>query len=195
VQHGIWLRARLTVDPALADADLQRLIIEFPGGEYSDDAHFRTALLSVSRGREAKARDHLRALVRDYPDSPLRAEAMDWLERRGLDWESAGEREWVPAEPPLDSSAPGAPVTVQVGAFLDPARALALADRIESLGYSPRLVRLPGNDLVRVRIGRYGAREPADLLAAELRTKGIDCTLSFDAHREVRAGGGAAPPL
>jgi hypothetical protein len=183
------------VDPALAEADLQRLIIEFPGGEYSDDAHFRMALLSVTRGREAEARSHLRTLVRDYPDSPLRAEALDWLERRGLDWESSGEVEWVPTEPRIESPGSGSSVTVQVGAFLDPARARSLADRMESLGYSPRMVRLPGNDLVRVRIGRYSTREPADVLAAELRGKGIDCTLSFDAHREIPASGATVPVL
>lgn len=90
-QTGIWLRALLTVDPDMADLDYRRLVVEFPGGPYSDEA-----LLRLSRGAEARgdlpaARRYLNILVRDYPGSPHRPEARSLLARIAEGAPAAGE--------------------------------------------------------------------------------------------------------
>ena len=74
-QRALWLRALLTVDPAQAAVDYQRLIVEYPGGSYADRALLRLAQAAAAQGDPARARDHLRALLRDYPTSPTRLEA------------------------------------------------------------------------------------------------------------------------
>ena len=74
-QRGTWLRALLTIDPEMAALDLRRLVVEYPGGPFSDRALLRLAHGAWSRSERTAALRHLRALLRDYPESPLRVEA------------------------------------------------------------------------------------------------------------------------
>lgn len=180
LQRAIWLRGKLTVDPSLAEVDFRRLVVEYPGGAYSDDARFRLGLLGVLRRDTLEAIRQLTALRRDFPDTPLRNRTLAWLAELGAEGVQAPPR---PAPAEVEAT-----LSVQLGAFEDPARARALAGELEDLGYSPRLVRVPESGLVRVRIGRYSHREGADALARELRERGFECTLSSDAHRESAVG-------
>jgi hypothetical protein len=72
-QHAIWLRALLTTDPEFSELDYRRLVIEYPGGPYSDGALLRLAQGARAWGDLEAARRYLEILVRDYPLSPLRA--------------------------------------------------------------------------------------------------------------------------
>ena len=47
-------------------------------------------------------------------------------------------------------------------------------------------MRTPGNDLARVRVGRFTTRESAELLARELEGLGFEVTLATDAAFEER---------
>jgi hypothetical protein len=152
--------------------------VEYPGGEYSDDALFRLGLLAEARGQASEARAHLLVLTRDYPASPFRARAQLLLGELGTASDD-------PAEGREVLRRPGLTMAVQVGAFQELAGARALADEVTGMGYEPRLVRVPGSDLIKVRIGRFSRREAADALAGELRARGVECTLSSDAHREL----------
>jgi cell division septation protein DedD len=80
-QHALWLRARLTIDPAMAELDYRRLVVEYPGGPWSDAALLRLAQGAEFRGEVSDARQYLEILVRDYPGSPHRVEARDRLRR------------------------------------------------------------------------------------------------------------------
>ena len=51
-QRGTWLRALLTVDPEMAELDLRRLVVEYPGGPFSDDA-----LIRLAHGARAQSDD------------------------------------------------------------------------------------------------------------------------------------------
>jgi cell division septation protein DedD len=75
IQKAIWLRARLTVDPEAAELLYRRLVVEFPGGEFSDQALLRLSLGARARGEVDVARRYLDILIRDYPGSPYRVEA------------------------------------------------------------------------------------------------------------------------
>lgn len=74
-QRGTWLRALLTVDAEMAQVDLRRLVVRYPGGAYSDRALLRLAQGARARSEPVRALEYLEALLRDYPESPLRERA------------------------------------------------------------------------------------------------------------------------
>ena len=78
-QRGLWLRAILSVDPGMAGLDFQRLVLEYPGGSYSDEAMLRLGLISAAAGDLPDAAGYFRTLVTDYPRSPQRRRAEEWL--------------------------------------------------------------------------------------------------------------------
>ncbi|MBT8398458.1 MAG: SPOR domain-containing protein [Gemmatimonadetes bacterium] len=190
-QRGIWLRGKLTVDPAMAEMDFLRLVQEFPGGAFSDDALFRLGLSADLRGDLREARGFFRDLVRDYPSSPRVPDAQRWLTLHQGEIQAlpdrpiplARERVQSPATPPGQGD-----FTVQLGAFRSLDRARVLAGALRESGYDARLVRTPGNDLARVRIGRFRTRAGAEGLARELEGKGYEVTFATDASQEERVG-------
>jgi cell division septation protein DedD len=79
-QRGLWLRAILTVDPVVAGLDFQRLVLEYPGGSHSDEAMLRLGLISATSGDLPRAARYFRTLMTDYPGSPQRGQAEEWLD-------------------------------------------------------------------------------------------------------------------
>lgn len=178
-QHAIWLRGLLTLDPGQAVEDYRRLVIDFAGGPWSDRALERLALIAEASGDLRAAARRWERLMRDYPSSSLRDRARTWL--------SLNARELAAAEVPTpapDAEAAGS-FTVQVGAFVNPARAMAVVDRLARLDRDARRVIVPGSDLVRVRVGRFTTRAEADALVAELLAAGLDARVAADAPAEV----------
>lgn len=187
-QRGLWLRALLTVDPAMAEVDFQRLVLEYPAGPFADDALHRLGLWAVSRGDLQDARNHFTTLARDYPGSPYRQEARVWLRDRAgatrlTSPPSSGDD--APSDPDASGQeAPGGPVSVQLGAFRSLERARTLLRRVQEAGFEPRLVIVPGSELYRVRLGRFGGRPRAEALARELAEGGFESTIVTDAQSE-----------
>ncbi len=189
-QRGLWLRGQLTVDPALAELDFRRLTVEYPGGAYSDQAHFRLALLAEARGEGEEALAHLRTLARDYPTSPLRPGVEEKL-RQALPPEPLFTKVTATRlEPHQGPILEGNrhPYAAQVGAFRSMGGALSLSQRLRAAGEVPRLVKVPGSDLIRVRVGRFATREEAAVVIRELERRGFEATLSTDAlgEEEIR---------
>jgi cell division septation protein DedD len=83
LQRGLWLRARLTPDPTLAELDFQRLVVLYPSSPFAPQALLRLAQSAHAHGDGAAAERHVAAIVRDYPASPTRAEAEAWLRGAG----------------------------------------------------------------------------------------------------------------
>ena len=81
LQLGLWLRGRLTVDPAQAARDFRRLVIEYPGGPFADRALFRLAQGAEAQGARERARTYMASLTRDHPGSPVLEEAEAWMAR------------------------------------------------------------------------------------------------------------------
>lgn len=190
-QRSLWLRARLTVDPSLSDLDLRRLVLEFPGGPYSDDALLRLAQSADLRGDLRQAHASYTALLRGYPSSPLAPVAEEWIRQKGPEVQALGPETDPGGDPAAARAGPGeqrGPLSVQVGAFRNLEGARSLSERIRDAGYSPRLVRIPGTDLFRVRVGRFEERERAESLKRELETAGFEATIVTDAQSEQRVG-------
>src|SRR5690606_32254931 len=82
-QRGLWLRARLTVDPEQAMLDYRRLVLLYPAGPFTDQALLRLAQAAHALGDDAGARAHVAALVRDHPNGPSRRAAEAWLATAG----------------------------------------------------------------------------------------------------------------
>ncbi len=97
-QRGTWLRAVLTVDPEMAEVDLQRLVVRYPGGPYSDRALLRLAQGAWVRSEPVRALEYLEVLQRDYPESSLRNRAESVTEQIEAVL-SFGDPNEQPAEP------------------------------------------------------------------------------------------------
>jgi len=188
-QRSLWLRARLTVDPSMAESDLRRLVLEFPGGPFSDGALFRLAQSAELRGDLGQAHANYNALLRGYPSSPHRSAAEAWVEANGAAaeaMEAAASRE-ESGRADQDPERRGG-FSVQLGAFRNLEGAQSLAEVLRSAGYDPRLVRVPGDRLIRVRVGWFQSRDGADDLKGTLEGQNFDATIVMDAQSEERVG-------
>lgn len=184
LQRGLWFRALLTQEGDRAELDYQRLVLEYPGGPYSDLALLRLGHAAHARGNAPEAQAHFDRLLQDYPSSAQRGEAERWLARH----RSGGPGPVaVPSGTPPAAPAAGA-WSVQLGAFSSPVGARDVAERARALGFQPRLVRTPGTDLVRVRVGQFPAESGARDFLAQVRARGLEATVVGDADRESPAG-------
>ena len=104
-QRGLWLRAVLTVDPGMASLDYQRLLVGYPGGPYSDEALVRLAMIAGSDADLLGAAGYYRTLLQDYPRSPERVRARQWLSDHSEEIEEAEEAAALEAQAAADSAA------------------------------------------------------------------------------------------
>lgn len=246
LQRSLWLRAVLTVDPTQAALDLRRLVVEHPGGAWSDQALLRLGQLSAARGEMAAAAASFRTLLRDYPGSPTRLTARQWMQENGervteaeaeararesrpdatsraavaagIDPAASGgvapRSDATPppsgTDHPPDSAASPEPVppdtlgregaargvrspvtppagdfTVQIGAFASAERARNLLADLAAAGFEPRIVALPGSDLLRVRVGRFTDPESATRQYDRIRAKGFEAAVVAGAAEEL----------
>lgn len=178
LQEAIWLRGLLTVDPGQASVEFWRLAVEYPGGPYTVRALARIAGGAMASGDTARARRAWEILAREHRRTPEGERASEWLR--------------APEEPTVAGSTgeTAGGFTVQLGAFGTLGRARELMERARSAGFEPRLVRVPGSGLARVRVGRFATRAGAEELRRRLADLGFEALVSVDAAREEPVGGG-----
>lgn len=213
LQRGLWLRGRLTVDPAQAELDFQRIVVLYPSSPYAPQALFRLAQSAHARGDAEAARGHVAALVRDYPNSPSRQQAEAWLSAAGPAppreggaqapaagaGTAAASAGGAPAATGRDSATavirpstgrPPAPAetvldwSVQFGAFSDEDRAFDLHRDLVAAGLAARLVRVQGSVFVHVRLGRFATREEASRQLEEVTRRGFSASVVRDDRPE-----------
>jgi len=201
LQLGLWLRGRLTVDPAQAELDFQRLAVLYPSSPYAPQAIFRLAQSKYAQGDVEGARRHVATLTRDYPSSQSRTDAEAWLRAAGppgtaqaaAPAQAAGPATPAPTAPPPDTTAPFRPPRqpdapqiwfVQFGAFADESRAFALHEELVDAGLAARLVRVEGSAFLHVRIGRYTTREEANEELQQVAAKGYSASIVRDERAE-----------
>ncbi len=190
-QRGLWLRGQLTPDAARAALDFNRLVVEYPGGPFSDLALLRLAQASYAAGDSAAAAAQVERLLLEYPSSPIRSEAEAWLATAGPVPQPEGAAA-VPGDTASGDASPGDTLpaegagefTIQLGAFSSVARAEALLAQLSDAGFAARLARVPGSDLVRVRLGRFDSTDGAEAILWQVRDRGFTATVARDAHRE-----------
>ena len=201
-QRELWLRGVLTLDPGQAEVIYRQLVLEYPGGPFTDQALLRIGTALALRGDLLEAEANFRDLERDYPGSPARLEAVDWLRRNeealaaarraaGRAAADAPDTPRTERRPPAGDPSAGAGTgdfAAQLGAFtaLDGAR--ILADRVREAGFTPRIVTVEGSDFVRVRVGRFQTADETRSLVARLRAAGFEAGVGTGASRERPAG-------
>ncbi len=91
-------------------------------------------------------------------------------------------------EPEVDSPArpetASARYAVQVGAFESEERARSLLAAVNASGFLARIVRVPGSELMRVRIGAFPDQVGAFELMDRVRRRGHEATLAVDVAEE-----------
>jgi len=213
VQRALWLRGTLTVDPAQAASDFRRLVIEYPGGPFSDYALLRLAQAAHASGDGDAARMYVGTITRDYPASPVVREAETWLAGAGpapdpplVDVDPVQPRPMAeqppvqpdpttavvsPTEPtqtdPMPAAVQDGPrFSVQLGAFANDDRARALYQRAVGEGLEPRMVRVEGTRLLHVRVGLFDSAALAGELLRRVGGMGFVAALVRDANTEER---------
>ena len=201
-------------DAVRAVAYLQRLVADYPGRPErltgllwlaranAAARRFGTACQVARQGlQDSRDRPELTALLQEEETTACSvaagdrdAEAAPAVATPAADpraREPAAERAAAP--PPRPEPRPAAPpattdrqgrFTVQSGAFRYRETADALVQRLRGRGYEPRLVLVPDNDLLRVRIGRFATSAEAVALISVLRSSGFDAIVVADARQE-----------
>lgn len=208
--RALYLRARLAEDGRSAEEDYLALVLGYPMSSLAPESLLRLGQLLLSAGEHARSEGYLQRLVNDYPGHPLHGDGFYWLARarRAAGKTSAacqaarsGLRTGVDAElyallgaeaagcPEREAprSAPVAPgdYSVQMGAYRSAGNASALLRHLRSRGLDPRLVTIPGSDLVRLRVGRFTDSREAAVLRARLVTQGFEAVVVDDVARET----------
>lgn len=198
---SVYPEALYTLGVVAADAEeairaLRRVAIEFGLSAWADDATLRLTQLAYAGGDPAAALGWQERFERDHPSSALRAEALYWGARAQFDLrnEPAGcalLQSGIEASPDVelknrlefylqrcaaaDATAPQ-PATgrsyfaVQVIAVKSADAADEMLNRLKDAGFQAVVIRdLDG--LIKVRVGRYGARAEAQDMAGRIRQR------------------------
>ena len=179
VQRALWLRGILTVDPQQAAMDFRRLLLEYPGGPFSDRALFRLAQNAWEAGYPREADTYMATLLRDYPSSPVRQEAVEWMnaarQRGAMGEPAATDSATVPA-----AGEPGAAERVPPGEAepVSPTEAEALvaaeAEGVEEEA-APPAEALPTR--FGVQLGAFSGEDRARMLQRRAADAGLEARL------------------
>ncbi|MFO7892139.1 MAG: SPOR domain-containing protein [Longimicrobiales bacterium] len=212
--RALMLRAQLATDLETAEPDYLAVILGYPTSPHAPEALLRLGQGLLANGDATRAAAYLERLVADYPGRPQRTVGLLWLARastaaRRPEAACSAARQGLQAtnDPDLrtmlqveagasctvrsdrpDQPEPAQAATgefaVQTGAFRYRRSADELIERLRQAGHQPRIVRVPGSDLLRVRVGRFESSDPAGRLVTELRDQGFDAVVVRDAHEE-----------
>lgn len=188
---------RATVAGRLVDAerDWRRIIVEVPLSPRTPEVLLRLGDLAMLRQQPEEARRYLERVVRDFPESPQRVQAMEWLARRAADerpiarppatdsassatppTSSAEPTGLRSAEPVVDSANRSVPLAggfaVQIGAYDTEAEARETVTRMKQRSFDARIDGIAKP--FRVRIGRFATRADAMTLLKQIRAIGIN---------------------
>lgn len=169
-------------DAERAAAYLERLSRDYPGNPHRAVGQLWLARTYRGLGRADDACSLARILLEETPPAaeqrPLVEAAAEGACPRTA---TAGQRT---ADTPAPADQASGRFAVQSGAFRQDRGAQALADRLSRAGYQPRLVRVPGSDLLRVRVGQFPSRDAAAALARDIEGRGFPAVVVSDADRE-----------
>ncbi len=192
-----FLRGRLMSDVDSAEVEYLRAAID-GDGPFASRARLRLGQMQLAKGDLRRAASYLQQLRTDDPGGALVPVSWVWTARVA---ESTGDAEvaceaWAQARALLNADDPAraeaeqsrsrceeparqpgeiVTYTVQLGAFGTEEAAGRLRDGAADIGVAVRVEPPSGGVRVyRVRAGRFGSRESADLLALRFRAEGFD---------------------
>jgi cell division septation protein DedD len=192
---------------------LQRLVADYPGRHERATGLLWLARARHAARQHAGACTAVRDGLRDIPDPDLldlfRAEeatvcADDAATRAAAEPQPADQppARPTPADPaptrpaptqrppsqpaPPPAEAAGGRFAVQIGAYRQQESIDDAVARLRRAGHEPRVVTVPGSQLIRVRVGRFTSAQEADRFLGRIRSAGFDAIVVTDADRERR---------
>lgn len=182
---------RLTIHPDSSLNYYRRIIVSHPQSRFADIAYLEIAKIYVARTKYADAIVTLNELLKNYPETPVREEAMFW---NGVSYLSDGQEETgrkilqdLLARYPKSvfrerierilprTTAETECYTVQVGSFKNADNAAQHVQKLKEQGIEGRVVEalVKNNTYYRVWIGRFDTVEEAKTYQAKLESRGI----------------------
>ncbi len=183
-------------DTTQATSYLQRLLSDYPESEYRPIGAVWLSRLKA-KGQDAAVCEVLRNVS---PGTNPETIGYFKSEQKRVCGAAAAAARPTPQRPRVESSAAApkadsAPspkvaagrVGIQIGAFRELKGAHGVQRQLEDAGFRDvRLVRVPGNQLIRVRIGKYENRAAAASMLARLANANFSAVLVTDANIETR---------
>ena len=189
-------------DSAQASTYLERLLADYPASEHRTAGALWLARLRAGTGGNAAACATLRG-VQGGSDSELNTQLKNDQARYCGGNVAVAPASTAPPKTPAPEpkpavtsvpkpqpqpepvvTSPAGRIAIQVGAFRDVNGARRLQQQLQRAGFDARLVRVPGNTLVRVRIGAFANRAAASPVLAKLAAADISAVLVTDVPSE-----------
>jgi tetratricopeptide (TPR) repeat protein len=180
--RGLSLAARLTMDAQEAEETYLRIALSYPTTPYAAEALLRLGQFRLMANDPQQAISYLQRVLSDYPNSEQRAVATEFLARAR---EVVGASRVDTVRSPKTQTIPSTGrYTVQVAAFRDVAGARAYVRQLSKMGYDVRMVTVPANSLIRVRVGLYDKPADATAVLTKLKAAGYTPVFVSDISRE-----------
>lgn len=170
--RATYLGARLATKGSDAEDLYLSIAISAPAANpYVPESLLRVGQAELQSGRAGNAIPYFKRLISNYPKSEFAPTASEWLERAQHD------------SPRNNDSA--SRITIQVAAFRDKAGARSVRHQLEKAGFANvRVVTVPENSLLRVRVGRFKDANAAGDVLSRLKRAGYQGVIA-DATRET----------
>lgn len=186
--RATYLAARLTPDAGDAEDLYLSIAISAPAAnKYVPESLLRVGQAELQSGSPGNAIPYFKRLLDNYPKSEFAPTASAWLKRaQSADTTRAIARQ--PAQPSTPAPAraeSGGRYAVQVAAFREKGGARSVMRALEKAGFTGvRVVTVPDNSLLRVRIGRFNDARAAGDVLSKLKSAGYQAVVVSDATRE-----------
>jgi cell division septation protein DedD len=190
--RATYLAAKLATDGSEAEDLYLSIAISAPASnQYVPESLLRVGQAELQNGSSRNAIPYFKRLIDSYPKSEFTTTASEWLKRA----QSTDSTRVVARQPPrAPAQAPPAAVahnesaarfTIQVAAFREKSNARSVLRALEKAGFSGvRVITVPDNSLLRVRVGHFTDPHAADAVLSKLKQAGYKAVVVADATRE-----------
>ncbi len=148
-----------------------RIVIEYSGASWADDASYRLGLLDYAAGDQAGALRNWDRILNDYPDSPLIPTAAEWAAKAYF-----AQRKQAQACRWLTAGMAGAGEDVELKNRLEFLNGRCAAGAVQPKDTSPTTPATPATPArtgFAVQVGAVNTRAAADQMAQRLKTAGF----------------------
>ncbi|MGQ0562991.1 MAG: SPOR domain-containing protein [Gemmatimonadota bacterium] len=163
--RATYLSGRLATRAQDAEDAYLTVALTHATSAYAAESLLRLGQARLAAGDRKQAVTYLERVLADYPRSEHRATALEWLDRA---------RETAPQL-----------YSIQVAAFRERAGARSVARQLQQAGFeNVRLVTVPDNALIRVRVGKFEDSADAATTASRIKAAGLSAVIVSDVQRE-----------
>lgn len=190
--RATYLTARLSTRAEDAEDAYLAVALSYATSPYAAESLLRLGQARMAAGDAKQASVYFQRLLADYPRTEHRTAAQEWLARtrsRNAPNTTAPSstlpNPTAAAATTPRTSAKRMRVAIQIAAFRERSGARAVARQVEQAGFADvRLVTVPDNSLLRVRVGKFESGAQALPIVTRLKAAGFSAVIVSDAERE-----------